>query len=78
MSARRLKRVPEDYAGCFAGLSQAGIISADLSFRLQQMARFRNLLVHVYWNIDFDRVFDALDTDLDDLEAFSRTIASLL
>ena len=49
VSARRLKRVPDEYAACFAGLSQAGLVPADLSARLQQMARFRNLLVHVYW-----------------------------
>jgi uncharacterized protein YutE (UPF0331/DUF86 family) len=78
VSARRLKRVPEDYAGCFAGLSQAGIIAGDLSTRLQQMARFRNLLVHVYWDVDYGRVFDVLESDLDDLRAFSRAVASLL
>lgn len=78
LSARRLKRVPDDYAGCFAGLSRAGIISDDLSTRLQQMARFRNLLVHVYWDVDFDRVFDVLETDLADLRVFASTVASLL
>lgn len=78
LSARRLKRVPDDYAGCFAGLSRAGIISDDLSTRLQQMARFRNLLVHVYWDVDFDRVFDVLETDLADLRIFASTVASLL
>lgn len=78
VSARQLKYVPDDYAGCFAGLSRAGVISMDLSSRLQQMARFRNLLVHVYWEIDYGRVFDVLETDLEDLRAFSRTIAGLL
>jgi uncharacterized protein YutE (UPF0331/DUF86 family) len=78
VSARQLKRVPDDYAGCFAGLSQAGIIAADLSTRLQQMARFRNLLVHVYSEVDYGRVFDVLESDLDDLQAFSRAIARLL
>lgn len=78
VSARRLKLVPEDYAGCFAGLARAGLMSAELSTRLQQMARFRNLLVHVYWEIDYARVFDVLETDLDDLREFSRTIAAML
>jgi uncharacterized protein YutE (UPF0331/DUF86 family) len=78
VSSRRLKLVPEDHAGCFAGLAQGGIIAPDLSSRLQQMARFRNLLVHVYWNVDYDRVFDLLETDLDDLREFARTIAGLV
>lgn len=78
VSARRLKQVPDDYAGCFAGLAAGGLIPTDLSARLQQMARFRNLLVHVYWHIDYGRVFDVLETDLDDLRTFSATIAGLL
>jgi uncharacterized protein YutE (UPF0331/DUF86 family) len=78
VSARRLKRVPEDYAGCFAVLSQAGIIPDDLSTCLQQMARFRNPLVHVYWEVDYGRVFDVLESNLDDLRAFSRAVANLL
>jgi uncharacterized protein YutE (UPF0331/DUF86 family) len=78
VSARRLKRVPEDYAGCFGGLADAGLISADLSVRLQQMARFRNLLVHVYGHVDYNRVFDVLESDLDDLRTFSQAIAALV
>lgn len=78
VSARRLKRVPDDYAGCFAGLSQAGVIPTDLSSRLQRMARFRNLLVHVYWEVDYNRVFDVLETDVEDLRAFTGAVAALL
>jgi uncharacterized protein YutE (UPF0331/DUF86 family) len=42
------------------------------------MARFRNLLVHVYWNVDYDRVFDVLEHDLGDLTQFAETVARLL
>ena len=78
VSARQLRRVPEDYAGCFAGLAAAGLIASELSIRLQQMARFRNLLLHVYWVIDYDRGFDALEDDLGDLREFSRVVAALV
>ncbi len=78
VSARRLKSVPDDYAGCFAGLSRGGIIATDLSDRLQQMARFRNLLVHVYWEVDYSRVFDVVEADLEDLRLFSRAMAALV
>lgn len=78
VSARQLRQVPDDYAGCFAGLARAGLISTELSDRLQLMAKFRNLLVHVYWQVDDGRVFDAIETDLGDLSEFSGTIAALL
>jgi uncharacterized protein YutE (UPF0331/DUF86 family) len=42
------------------------------------MARFRNLLVHMYWKIDYDRVYDVIAHDLDDLRAFSRRMAALI
>ena len=70
--------MPDDYAGCFAGLSQGGIIEAGLSVRLQQMARFRNLLIHVYWEVDYNHVFDVVETDLEDLRTFSHAMARLL
>ena len=78
VSARRLRSVPDDYAGCFVSLERGGLIGTDLSARLQQMARFRNLLVHVYWTVDYDRVFDVLEHHTGDLREFSLIVASLL
>lgn len=45
---------------------------------LAQMARFRNLLVHVYWKIDYGQVYDVIVTRLDDLRAFRAAIVGLL
>lgn len=78
VSAKRLHQVPEEYAGCFSGLERAGLIPVDLSSRLQQMARFRNLLVHVYWKIDYGQVYDVIATRLEDLRAFRAAIAGLI
>ena len=78
VSARRLGKVPEDYAGCFGLLRDAGLIEPDLAARLGRMARFRNLLVHMYWKIDYDRVYDVLQENLGDLTAFARGMAALV
>jgi uncharacterized protein YutE (UPF0331/DUF86 family) len=78
VSAKRLHQVPEEYAGCFSTLERAGLIPPDLSSRLQQMTRFRNLLVHVYWKIDYGRVYDVIATRLDDLRTFRAAIARLI
>lgn len=77
-TARRLRQTPDDNAACFDVLQQAGIIDAALSERLRRMARFRNLLVHMYWKVDFAKVHDVLQHSLGDLRAFSRAIARLL
>lgn len=78
VSARHLRQVPEDYAGCFSDLASAGLIGAGLSGRLQQMARFRNLLVHIYWKVDYGRVFDIVERDVEDLRAFANAMTALL
>lgn len=78
VAAKRLKKVPEEYAECFAILSDAGIIPADLSERLQKTARFRNLIVHMYWKIDYGIVYEIIHNNLKDLSRFSKIVASLL
>jgi len=78
VSAKRLHQVPGKYAGCFSSLERAGLIPPDLSSRLQQMARFRNLLVHVYWKIDYDQVYGIMTTRLDDLRTFRTAMVGLL
>jgi uncharacterized protein YutE (UPF0331/DUF86 family) len=77
VSARRLRRVPDDFSGCFAGLADAALIDAELAGRLQAMARFRNLIVHMYWRVDYGRVFDILTDGLTDLRAFAAAVARL-
>jgi len=78
VSAQRLQRVPEAYAECFGLLGEAGILSEELSLKLQRMARFRNVLVHVYWDVDYDHVYEILQLHLDDLSAFVHAVGALL
>lgn len=54
------------------------MLGADESSRLQQMARFRNLLVHMYWKIDYGRVHDVIQQNLDDLRTFVAVVVKLL
>ena len=78
VTTRRLRTAPEDYAACFVTLCDAGLIAQDLSDRLPRMARFRNLLVHMYWKLDYNRVYDIMQTDLGDLRRFSAGMAALI
>jgi uncharacterized protein YutE (UPF0331/DUF86 family) len=42
------------------------------------MARFRNVLVHLYWTVDYERLYDIIRGDLGDLREFVRAIGGLL
>jgi uncharacterized protein YutE (UPF0331/DUF86 family) len=78
VSAHRFKQIPSEYAECFGILGREGVLSAELSRSLQQMARFRNMLVHVYWRVDYDRVYTVLQDGLGDLRAFVQAIERLI
>ena len=46
----------------------------ELAGNLGQMARFRNLLVHIYAEVDDELVWEFLQTNLADLEAYLSRI----
>ncbi len=71
-------RAPTDYADCFAVLQELGVVPADLADRLKKMARFRNLVVHLYWQVDDAKVYSIIQSDLGDLEEFQRAIAAFI
>ncbi len=78
IAARRGGRAPHDYADCFAILVDRLIITADLGQRLQRMARFRNLLVHLYDRVDNGRVYSILQDHLSDFDDFRDQILAWL
>ena len=61
---------PETYSDAFKILMQEKIIPAALAKRLMSMAKFRNVIVHMYLEIDLDTVVDIIKNDLDDIETF--------
>jgi uncharacterized protein YutE (UPF0331/DUF86 family) len=78
LAARLAQRTPESYADCFSVLTTTGIIPQELADRLGQMARFRNLLVHLYWQMSDARVWEAIRHDLGDLEAYLSAVGGLI
>ena len=69
-------RFPKDNADSFCVLVDEGIIEPERKEALINMARFRNRLVHLYWEVDDARVHDYLTSALADLEHFAVTVAS--
>lgn len=78
LAARVARRAPTSYADCFALLADSQVISGDLAKSLAAMARFRNLLVHRYGEIDDRRVIAVLQEDLDDLEEYLRQVGDFV
>jgi uncharacterized protein YutE (UPF0331/DUF86 family) len=76
--ARLGGQAPTGYAECFEGLHRLGVLPSELAQRLQAMARFRNLLVHRYWEVDDRRVLEFARKDVADLEAYLRAVGDFL
>ena len=65
---------PENYKDIYKVLEEEGIIDPLLSERLQEMAQFRNLLVHRYTKIDTKRVYNIMSEDIKDIQEFIKRI----
>ena len=72
--SRRGLRLAEDYASVFVILADSHVISRKLAERMADMARFRNLLVHVYWHIDHERIYQQMAERISTLDSFIEEI----
>ena len=71
-------RLPEDYADAFRVLEENGIIDGELTHHLILMARFRNRLVHIYWDVDDSMIYRIITEDVRDIEEFLSHIREVL
>ena len=69
---------PETYADIFIQLKNMGIIDSSFCERLVKMAKFRNRLVHLYWEIEKDKVYEILQNNLEDFSIFQEKIIGYL
>ena len=67
-------RRADDYKDIYIVLEEEGVIEPDLSSKLQEMAQFRNLLVHRYGEIDTRRVFVIMSEDMGDIREFVKKV----
>ena len=69
---------PETYADIFLQLKNLGVIDGPFCDRLVKMAKFRNRLVHLYWEVDKKRVYEIIQNNLDDFKLFEQSIVNFL
>lgn len=77
VSADRLG-APADYAHLFTLLEENGVLTLPVAESMRQMARFRNRIVHLYWDLDLDLVYGYLTERLGDFDGFLKAIEEYL
>lgn len=69
---------PNTYSDIFVILAELNVLPRDFTDKLIPMARFRNRLVHVYWEIDDRMVWDILHNNLSDIKDFIAYVKKYL
>jgi len=69
--AERGWRTPDTYREAFEVLAAESVLLPELAHSMAAWAGLRNVLVHLYLDVDHEVVFGFLTNDLDQLEEFA-------
>lgn len=67
-------RRPETYSEIFQILGEEKVLSPELSENMQNMAKFRNLLVHRYGEIENRKVLEIVKKNLKEVKEIEKEI----
>ena len=65
------------YQGCQV-LNEAGILPDDFTLTMRELAGLRNLLFHLYWDVDDQMVYEGIHSELGDFQTFVGYIIAYL
>jgi len=71
-------RAPKDYRDSFKVLNEAGTLPDDFTQTMREMAGLRNLLVHLYWDVDDEMIYEGIRSELSDFDTFIGHIVAYL
>jgi uncharacterized protein YutE (UPF0331/DUF86 family) len=76
--AARSVKVPQGYADIFPALAEAGVLPKDFADELVGMAKLRNVLVHMYLQVDLGLMYSYLQNKVGDFERFVVYVGEFL
>lgn len=76
--ASRGWQTPATYREAFQTLRTEGVLSSELATRMQGWAGLRNLLVHLYLEIDHVKLFQILTEELGEIEEYAAVLMRLV
>ncbi len=78
MISDRGMRTPVSYADAFKVLAENSVIDSELLVTMERMAKFRNVVVHQYEEVDAEIVIAILRKRLPDLERYIAAVLNYL
>jgi len=79
IGARHFSYAPSGIPDSIEYLVKKGVLNDDLGKRLVNMAKFRNILIHRYWKIENDKLFEYATEELEkDIGRFIESIENYI
>ena len=76
--AKKFGKGVNSLSECINILEKEEILDKELSSRLKKMIKFRNKLIHKYWDIDDKLVYEYAKNETDDFTNFIKEIKKFL
>ncbi len=76
--AKKFGKGVNSLSECINILEEEEILNKELSSRLKKMIKFRNKLIHKYWDIDDKLVYEYAKNETDDFTNFIKEIKKFL
>ena len=71
-------RTPETNREAFQVLGREGVLTKELAGQMEMWAGLRNVLVHLYLDVDHGLLLDALTGELDQLRAYAAALSEIV
>jgi len=71
-------RKPKDYREVFTILNEQDVFPDNFTIILRKMAGLRNRLVHLYWDVDEEQIYNYLCDNLGDFDTFAHYIVEFV
>jgi uncharacterized protein YutE (UPF0331/DUF86 family)/predicted nucleotidyltransferase len=59
-------------------LGREKVLPKDFTKKIRGMQGMRNAIVHVYWNLDYEKIYQMITENLEDFEAFAKYILKFI
>lgn len=78
IAAKKFNKGVSIFGECFEILEKENFLEKELAAKLRRMTKFRNKLIHRYWEIDDQKILEYCRTDLEDFNAFMQAVGKLV
>jgi uncharacterized protein YutE (UPF0331/DUF86 family) len=78
IAAKKFNKGVSVFGECFEVLEKEGFLPEDLVSRLRKMVKFRNKLIHRYWEIDDRNILEYSRKDLNDFNEFMKAVDKII